>query len=262
MPTLKEMSEEQLDKNARAEGWIPEDEFQGDPPRGGFRTAYEFLKRSDDILPVVRGQNKKLKAQLDEMQKEMKQISADSIAANEILQRSIAAEKRDNERLLAEAQAKRASAITEGDGDLAVRAEAEIHELRTRPAAYDQQSMEATASAWRADNTWFDTNEVMQDWAKGYSDKIRAEGVPPGTATLAKVAEKARALFPDYFSSKEGVVSGPGDLTASGRSTNNMGAKGFDDLPDEAQEAYYSSKKLIPGFTQKQYLAQYEWGEE
>jgi hypothetical protein len=261
MPTLKEMSEEQLDKTARAEGWVPEDEYVGETPRGGFRTSYEFLKRSDDILPVVRSQNKKLKKDLEEMKSEMKQLSADSVAANEILQRQIASEQRDKERLMAEAEAKRADAITEGDGERAVQAERELHELRQRKTGYDQQAQQDMANAWRADNTWFDSNSAMRQWAKGYSDEIRQQGVQPGAPTLARVAEKARTLFPDYFSSKEGVVEGPGDLMPTGRRSDIIGKKAFDDLPDEAQQAYHRQKKLIPSFSQKQYLSQYDWEE-
>ena len=258
MPNLKEMSEEQLDKTARAEGWVPEDEFVGDPPRGGFKTSYQFLKASDDILPVVRSQNKKLKSQIEELQSEVKKISSDAIAANEILQRQIAQEQREKERLIAEAEAKRADAITEGDGERAVLAERELLELRQRPTGYNQQSQNDMVNAWRADNTWFDTNEVMRQWAKGYSDEIRQQSVQPGAPTLARVAEKARTLFPDYFSSKAGIVQGPGDLTTTGRQSNVIGKPSFDDLPEEAQQAYYRAKKLIPGFTQKQYLSQYD----
>lgn len=261
MPNLKEMSEEQLEKTARAEGWVPEDEFHGDPPRGGFKSAYQFLKASDDILPVVRSQNKKLKGEIEELKSEVKKISSDALAANEILQRQIAHEQREKERLIAQAEAKRADAITEGDGERAVLAERELHELRQRPTGYDQQSQADMVNAWRADNTWFDTNEVMRQWAKGYSDEIRQQGVQPGAPTLARVAEKARQLFPDYFSSKAGVVQGPGDLTTTGRQSNVVGKKQFDDLPEEAQQAYYRAKKLIPGFTQKQYLSQYDWGD-
>ena len=45
-----------------------------------------------------------------------------------------------------------------------------------------------------------------------------------------------------------------------GHSTGaNYGRKTFDDLPDEAQEAYHRFKKLMPDMTKKQYLANYEW---
>lgn len=262
MPTLKEMSEEQLEKTARAEGWVPEDEYVGETPRGGFRSAYEFLKRSDDILPVVRSQNKKLKTELAEIKDKMKELSADSVAANEILQRQIAHEQREKERLMAEAEAKRAEAITEGDGERAVAAERELHELRQQPTGYDQSRQQDMVNAWVADNSWYDTNQLMTSWAKGYSQEVRAQGVAPGPATLARVAEKARELFPDYFSSKDGTVATPGDLTPTGRRSDIIGKKSFDDLPTEAQDAYYRQKKLIPGFTQKQYLSQYDFGEE
>lgn len=261
MPQLKDMSEEQLEKQARAEGWVPEDEYMGDPPRNGFKSAYEFLKASDDILPVVRAQNKKLKKDLDELKTEMKQLSSDAVAANEILQRQIQHEQREKERLLAEAEAKRATAITEGDGQAAVEAEREIHQIRNTPTGYDQQSQQDMVNAWRADNGWFDTNEVMRQWAKGYSDEIRSQGVQPGLPVLAKVAEKARQLFPDYFSSKEGVLEGPGDLTETGRKKGPLKKHSFEDLPEDAQQDYYRFKKLIPGFTQKQFLSEYEWDE-
>jgi hypothetical protein len=259
MPQLKDMSEDQLEKSARAEGWVPEDEFVGDPPRGGFKSAYQFLKAADDILPVVRSQNKKLKKEIDEMKAELKQVSSDAVAANEILQRQIVHEQKEKERLLREAEAKRATAITEGDGEAAVMAEREIHQIRQTPTGYDTQNQQDMVNSWMADNEWFNHNEVMRQWAKGYSDEIRGNGVAPGLPTLAKVAEKARQLFPDYFSSKEGVVPEPGDLTSTGRVSNVIGKRSFEDLPETAQQDYYRFKKLIPGFTQKQFLSEYEW---
>lgn len=261
MPQLKEMSEEQIEKMARAEGWVPEDEFQGEPPRGGFKSAYQFLETSDQILPIVRGQLKKTKKELAEIKSEMEQVKKDSVSANAILQRQIQKEQEEKERILREAEQARANAITEGDGEAAVMAERRIHEIRQQPVGYDTPEMRATVDAWNADNSWFNENRDMRMWAEAYSRSLLQEGMAAGVPVLAAVAEKARSVFPDYFASKEGRLGEPGDLTTSGRKSNLTNGRGFDDLPQEAQDAYYRQKKLIPGFTQKQYLEQYDWDE-
>jgi hypothetical protein len=255
-----EMDEEELEVAAREQGWYPPEENKGDAPKGGFKTAFEFLQKGEEILPIVRAQNKKLKTRLDKAEKDIKEISATSKEANAFLQKQVDKERRENKALLENLEQSRANAITEGDGQAAVGLERQIAELRAQPQS--NPMADSLISAWRSDNEWYDKNDVMRDWANGYSRSLADQGVAPGVPRLTRVAEQARKLFPSAFSSGTTEEAGPGDLGGGGRRSGGpVGRKGFDDLPDEAQESYHRMKKLIPKFSKKQFLTEYDWEE-
>ena len=261
MPDYENMDEEELEVAARDQGWYPPEENKGDEPKGGFRTALEFLRKGEEILPIVRSQNKKLKNRLDKVDEELKDLKQTSRDANAILQRSIAREQAEKKALLGNLEQSRANAITEGDGQRAVDVEREIADLRSTPS-YDASAAEGLVSAWRADNEWYDKDEIMRNWAVGYSKTLADRGIAPGGPRLSAVAEEARRLFPDKFSSDASREAGPGDLDGGGRRNGGpVGKKGFDDLPDEAQESYHRMKKVIPKFSKKQFLSEYDWEE-
>jgi hypothetical protein len=257
---LDAMSDEALTKAAVAEGWHDQTAHEKGKNNGEFLNAREFLDKSEEILPIVRGQNKKLRRRLEKAEKSIEELTATSRESNALLQRTIKREQAESERLTRELEQKRANAISEGDGQAAVAAEREIAHLKQQHTvpAYDQQSMDTITKAWLADNTWYETDEGLKQWADGRSKEL-AESVPAGPQRLAAIAEDARRLFPERTSAVNGEQM-PGSIDPGGRSSGRpTGNKGFDDLPQDAKDAYSRFEKVIPNYSKAQYLKSYEW---
>ena len=41
------------EQEARANNWVPEEEWKGDPPKQGFKTAQQWVEDGEKILPIV-----------------------------------------------------------------------------------------------------------------------------------------------------------------------------------------------------------------
>lgn len=60
-----------VESRARANGWVPQDEFRGPPEK--WRDAAEFVKRGEEELPVLRERNRALAAKLENLERGFKQ---------------------------------------------------------------------------------------------------------------------------------------------------------------------------------------------
>ena len=58
----------EVQKDAERLGWIPPSRFKGDPTR--FVDADIYIKRGEEVLPIVKEQNKRLHTELDSLKRE------------------------------------------------------------------------------------------------------------------------------------------------------------------------------------------------
>src|SRR2546421_12509972 len=62
------MSAEETEVKAKELGWAPKEEFRGNPEK--WVDAETFLKRGEEILPLVKAQNRKLQNEVTALQRE------------------------------------------------------------------------------------------------------------------------------------------------------------------------------------------------
>ena len=70
----------EVETEARATGWVPQEEFQGDKSR--WISAEDFVERGKHILPIVQANSKRYKEQLDKSQKEVESLKKSLDATN------------------------------------------------------------------------------------------------------------------------------------------------------------------------------------
>lgn len=240
----------EIEEEARSMGWVPPEEWVGDPPPNGFLEADAFVERGRNVLPIIQAQNRDLR-------EEIKTLKSGVDSFRQFATNALERERAEKESLITQLEAKRAEAIEEGDGEAAVKAEREIHELRTEAAAPDPH-VEAAVDEWLQNNGWFTTDPVMRSWADGRALAMANDNVPPGLPTLERIAAEAREAFPDRFGKTNGDKPPPSP--ESGRKRRAPGnQKTFADLPAEAKRAYEEFKEVMPDYTKEQYLAMYEW---
>ena len=68
-------SEPSMEDIARANGWKPESEWKGDPPRDGFKTAADFVKDGFKIQQTQHDKIDKLQSQLSGISDKMERLT-------------------------------------------------------------------------------------------------------------------------------------------------------------------------------------------
>lgn len=251
--------ERDYEAEAREMGWVPKDEFKGDASR--WSDAETFVKKGEEVLPLIRAQNKALKRQLDEMKRDLKKASAYFSDA----------EKRGYERARAEIEERLEQAVESGDTAAAKKAMADADQLRkdmgdTKVENSNQDAEEAFDN-WRESNAWYDranlagASELEKD-AHIYADRMVQRH-------LSKTNEMEPAEFFDFIG---GLVherfpalkakpqrQKPQSEVAGGTRAAPRGGRSFADLPQEAQRM--ADKWIKQGLIKDRatYLQSYKW---
>lgn len=243
------------EKRARDMGWVPEHEWRGDPPKNGFKSADEYIKHGEDVLPVVRSQNKRLQTELAETKSQLAQMRSEHSDTIKRLERmSTVALQQQRSQIESQYAARKEAAVDVGDKESyrqIVKEEKEaIKTMDDRLAEPEKKDGEknaippakqAAVEDWIADNPWFKANREMESWAIGYHGRLLAE--KPGMTlaeNLEQVSARARKLFPEAFDLDDGERTEPevrrGSRVESGsRVGNGSGRSLASKLPAEAR---------------------------
>lgn len=253
--------EDDAETKARRLGWVPKDEFKGDPDK--HRSAEDFLERGVNMLPLLQRDNDKLHKSMSRLEKRLEEQSR---TFEEFQKFTTSAEKRAYERAKAELEGKLDKAIQTADVETAREARREIAQLdEVKPAPEkkdpDKPKVDPVFDEWLSENTWFNSDPALQ----GYATKIfgQMEKAQPGVSPaklLAETKKKVMDKFPEEFGinpkrEAAGAVSEPNGAGSAPKKK----AKSYDDLPADAKKACDKFVKTIPGYTRDKYVANYEW---
>lgn len=232
------------DAEAREMGWVPKDEFKGDPEK--WRPADEFVRRGEEILPIVRQQNRKLQDQLEAQKKDF----ADRIARMERVQEEgIKRARAEAEAELRQIRAQQREATAAGDTETFDRLDARREQLAaeiTRPAQQqpgnEQEAHDAKVRAFADANPWYRDNFEMAKFADDFS--LWNANRNPNLSfeqnmqeTLAAVAKR----FPDAFSrgGASGAANGHAAVDGGGAFTGGHSPKDiWAGIPAEARSQF------------------------
>jgi gas vesicle protein len=262
---------------ARRMGWRPETEWSGPENRkpARFLDAGEYIKRVETEVPVLRERLRFYDDQLVKTTKKVEEfggtIKEQGEALKELLTRTKTAEQRGYERAIADKQSEMRAAVASADTAAYARAEAEaraINDARVKamqppapqqkPAAQPQVHPETTA--WLAQNEWFNRDRVLNAAAiEAYEVVARDMPAASETQRLAETKRRVQAEFPHKFGANPRRDAPPSVNAPSGDRAAPKAGKSVRDLPDDARRELDRFKKLIPGFTDKDFLESYEW---
>lgn len=205
-----------IEQQAMAQGWVPEDQWNG---KGKWRDAEEFLERGE------------LFAKIDEQSRHIKSLKSQQDAVNQHLE---LVRKNEYNRALADFKRERKLALAEGDADAVVeveeRMEAFKQQVAAREAAIAQQSQVAQASAhqdpvlqvWMSRNPWYSTDKAMKIYADQIGHELASAGLTNPQEILLEVERRTKKEFAERFNNpnrtKPGAVeSGTGTKGSRGR---------------------------------------------
>jgi hypothetical protein len=228
------------DAEAKDMGWVPKEEFRG--PAERWKPAQQFVEDGENILPIVRAENKRLKAEIDK-------INTDYATRFERLDKAaqvtIKAAKAQFDERLAALQTKRDEAVAAGDLQAFKATEKQItdhtanapkvEDFEEKPKAADATADNDTVlAAWQETNKWYGTDDTLTEAAIGISQRLLMQNPNITMAeNLRRTDEELAKRFPLKLG-KPGAnghapVDGGGDPKTPAR-TDTLTAK----LPSEA----------------------------
>jgi hypothetical protein len=231
----------EIELRARDEGWVPQDEWQGDPD--AWRPAKEFVDRGE-LFKKIDDQNrtiKEFKRALDDLKNHHSKV-------------------RDTEykRALESLKAQKKAAFEEGDADRIISIEDEIDlvkqeqsKLKEDPITEaDLVPVNPTFSNWVSRNKWYETNEPMRAFADALGRNLARGGMSPDKV-LEQVEKDVRAEFPNRF--KNPNKDKPGAVESS----TNKGGRGTDSFSLSEEDRRVMQRFVRQGImTEKEYIAE------
>ena len=186
-----EPQERDYEAEARAHGWVPKDEFKGDPTR--WTDAETFVKKADEVMPLLKKQNTALKRELEDVRKQIKR-------ASEHFSKS---EERAYERALNDLKARQEKAVADGDVEAFRAVDKELDELRkdTAPkgktADVNPLDVKEALIDFRDANPWYDAGGKERDYADLLAEKYadKTESMQPAEF-FSFIAQKVLERYP------------------------------------------------------------------
>lgn len=206
---------------AKDMGWKSPEEWRGEPPKSGFVSASEYVRRSEKILPIVNARARKAEEEAAKLRNELdttRREHRDTIGRIERMstvaleQQRSQIEARYAERIDAAAEVGDKAAVQQARKDekealKALDAKLEPTEAEKKTAATERaelpKAMQETIATWKADNAWFsdDPNDEMSGVANHYHSKLLREKKGLTLAeNLAEVTKYIRKRYPEEFS--------------------------------------------------------------
>ena len=235
---------------ARAQGWTPREEFKGDESK--FVDAETFVRRAEEITPLIKKQNQALRSEIEQLKKSIKQV-------NEFATK---AEERAYARAIADLEARHEDAIEEGDTAKAREIAKEMREIAKptpAPVQFTQQQVTRALIDFRDANPWYDEGGKYADYAALVADEHKdlAQTTPPDEF-FKMIGDKVRERYPEVDKPKAERIKPRNPVEGVTNRGSGQRGKTFADLPPEAQRM--AEKWERQGLmTKADYVKGYQW---
>lgn len=250
---------------AREIGWLPLEEFKGDPSK--HVDAETFVRRGEEVLPLVKKQNATLRREIDDLKKLVKRLEK--------------SEQNAYNAALADLRAKQEEAVETGDLDQFRETSKKIDALKEDireevglvkgEDPIEQEELFIEANPWYAKGALASASEV-EVLARLFADRTARKWAREGLADtmapsefFAKVAEVTEREFPQ-LKAKSPRVKPPSDVAGVTAAGSGSKAKTGANLPLDAkaqakrfyeQGVYKKAKSLTEALDI--YAKDYDW---
>ncbi len=261
------MIEKTIEEKARDMGWIPKEEFRGDPEK--WRDAETFVERGENYLPIVQASERRLKGDLSKAEQTIATMQTQLAEATESIQALVEHNSKENrERMKASLEATRTQLVAarEAEDHATVQtlsealdeqkealAKAEVEPPKKEPKQPTREEQDAAMLAspewkeWIAENEWYGTDRRRTALAMGIADELKAD---PEVGKL-----KGKKFLDAVSAEVEKTLGGPpkrSKVESGGRVNGSEGGggdegKSYSDLPQDARIACDADAKRLVG---------------
>lgn len=222
--TVPEQKQEQVQLSnteieAREQGWVPQDEWQGDPEK--WRPAKEFVDRGE-LLKKLEHQGKELK----QTNQALKSLADHHKRVREVeYQRAMADLKQQRKAALIEQDMERVAELDEvidlTKEQAASMPEIEVPDIKAAPAGLVQ---------WENANSWYKKDRAMTAYTNSLAAELRAQGYSLEEA-LRQIDKDVRKEFPHKFQNRGKPQTS--SVEGGGRPRTGEGSDSFQLSDDE-----------------------------
>lgn len=260
-----------IEREARNMGWVPEDEFRGNKEH--WVDAAAFVERGRQVLPILVQNNKRLQKELLTRDQKIGNLETSLEQQQALLESLEDRYGQITKQAVADAKARLKAELKSAREDDDLDKELDIQEqLRTLddvkptekpvkkdpPAKKKEEALSPEFQQWYSDNPWFGQDKKKTREILRVAEDLRDEG-----NTLEGVEfmeECARVLAERQGHSRKDDNDGtPVSRVESGSSRGrSSGGKSFSDLPAEAKKACWEDIDELVG-EGKRYKTQKDW---
>lgn len=274
---------------AREMGWKPLAEYRGPP--GKWQPAADFISRGENILPIVRDQNRRLAERVGKLEGEIGGLRTTAQEQLQIIKdlRDMGrnADQRGYDRAMAEIKTRQRRAVEAGDtttyDQLVEQAEALASSRTTKPPATEPPTpaiqpgppqISAAVRAFVAQNPWWTSDQFLnRKMIDRHIDVIQEGEITDEAEQLSEAKNRLMEDYPDRFS---GQAPAPRPRAAPARRAAAVSAPTarqpapapgapmakIDQIQDpterqQAREAFARTKRQLPDYTEAEYMALY-----
>jgi len=223
-----------FDTEARALGWVPKDEFRGDPSR--WTDAESFVTRGETVMPLLKKENQQLKGKIEYLERTVKRLAK--------------AEQTAYTSALEDLKARQKEAVEFGDVAAFEKIDKQIDGMR-RDMADDAPSDDPNVAyaEFKSDNEWYglggqagasDVERRARNLADTLADKYAAQGLQKTMTPaefFAKIAGEVKEKYPNLEGDTKAAPrpKPPSDVAGVTRPGGARTAKTGVNLPPEAK---------------------------
>jgi len=288
-------AEAATEARAREMGWKPLAEYRGPP--GKWQPAADFISRGENILPIVRDQNRRLTEKVGKLESEIGGLRQSAEESLQVLkeQRELArkADQRGYDRAMAELKTQQRQAVEAGDTtryDLLVEqaeALASSRPAAAPPAIADPPKAPADAArpvvspavqSFVNQNPWFNVDQFLtRKMIDLHIDVIQEGEILDEGAQLAEAKRRLVEDFPDRLGAPPAAL--PPAARPPRRRAPSVAAPTLGNEPPaprpgaaltsiaqiadpadraQAREAFNRTKRQLPDYTEAEYMALYD----
>jgi hypothetical protein len=204
-----------VQQEALEQGWVPKDEFDGDPER--FVDAGEFLRRGE-LFRKIESQSKEMK----DMRRALAELAKHNSKIAEV----------EYKRAIADLKAQKKTALSEGDADKVVEIDDKLDLVKDQQRLASQQAVQQAIPQevhpelqnWISNNSWYETNKGMRGWADARGVELAEEGKSPREVLKAlekEVKDRFKEKFTNPNRERAGAVEGVRGRPAASKSDDS-----------------------------------------
>lgn len=240
---------ETAEAKATRMGWRPQAEFKGDQSK--WIDAETFVKRGEEILPIVQANAKALEKALAEANKRTDKLEK---TLKEFGDYHTQSEERAYQRALADLIAQQDAFAAEGNVE-GVRATTEQivdlgKEVSKVPKVGQDDGEPQHITDFRAENPWFQKDSVMTAAAHAIAEELAISGLVDPVKQLAEVSKRIKVEFPHKFENQRRAAPAP----VEGATPPRKAGKTYSDLPPDAKAQCDRFVTQIKGFSRDNYV--------
>ena len=261
---------------AKEMGWAEKEKWRGNPD--AWIDAEEFVRKGEEVLPLIRASNRKLNDQLSQRDRELAALRkqnadmAESINAIREIQTREATGRIDRQIKVVERQIE--DARGERDTDKVLELNDRLRELQgektqlTTPTSREEEAEDGEEEAeqapdrvvqqeiasWQEENDWFGSNKTKTRLMNAVAVEVKADpkfkGVK-GRAFLEECARRVDESYEEEFGGQRRPVNkttGGSNGTRSGSGGGStLRGKGYNDLPADAKRQCDKDAQRVVG---------------